>query len=428
MIAPGLALTWLPLVFTLGLSPISATAGLPNGVCTLENQMCEMHENVITIVTGVSSIAECKVICDEEATCQYLTYYKEESPSLSEACVLYTSCDVLRDCKGCITASVACQQLTGLCSQPLESHIGNNLLEFVSDLPEEEDCHAACFTEKLCSFYRFHASTDPVFPGACFLLTHLLAPVLPCQHCRTGLSDCSDTNGCFFLLDDTTVANTTTSLLVTDTFSPTAVQPVALGTCSLNIVAIGGGGGSSNSGAGGGSGHVLATTHNISGHDQLTVTVGAGGQKSSVTSERAGRIAVAEPGQAAPVNPSKDGGAGFCGGGGYGYTKDTIHGYHGGDGGSGGDSGEAGVGTDAGAGGHGTRLDLMDVMIEGFTLTPGQGGVHRSTTGGGGGGVLINNTGPVGGVERDGQGFGAGKGFVSVNQSGRPGAVILTFK
>ena len=43
-------------------------------------------------------------------------------------------------------------------------------------------------------------------------------------------------------------------------------------------------------------------------------------------------------------------------------------------------------------------------------------------------GVMVDNAGPDGAEERDGQGFGGGKGFVSHNKPGLPGMVILSFE
>jgi hypothetical protein len=72
----------------------------------------------------------------------------------------------------------------------VESHIGDNLVQYLPGTTEEAACWAACQSTETCAFYTHYNDTDPSFPASCFLLSGL-QPVKPCDHCMTGASDCS---------------------------------------------------------------------------------------------------------------------------------------------------------------------------------------------------------------------------------------------
>ena len=43
-----------------------------------------------------------------------------------------------------------------LCSSPVEGTLGQNILEFLPDLPTEAECLLACQTNENCAFYTHH--------------------------------------------------------------------------------------------------------------------------------------------------------------------------------------------------------------------------------------------------------------------------------
>ena len=151
---------------------------------------------------------------------------------------------------------------------------------------------------------------DNDLPGACILLTNLLPPLKDCSSCQTGVMDCS--KRCFFLGGDHGEDEVIYGgVKIVDTHQTIDVQPVALGSCQLVAVAVGGGGsGNSDSyGGGGGSGHIEWKAENITGALEVQVTVGGGGQSSSITTNGTSFL-TAESGSRAS---SEDGGAGYSG-------------------------------------------------------------------------------------------------------------------
>ena len=52
---------------------------LPNGACAITNRMCEIQENIVKIVQEVASLAECRLICQDEPQCGYITYFARDS-------------------------------------------------------------------------------------------------------------------------------------------------------------------------------------------------------------------------------------------------------------------------------------------------------------------------------------------------------------
>ena len=152
--------------------------------------------------------------------------------------------------------------------------------------------------------------------------------------------------------------------MITNTHETKAVHLVALGSCELVIVAVGGAGdggdSSSNSCGGGGSGYVVWKAQNMTGTMELEVSVGGEGSKSSVRSN--GTIIVeADRGESGDDGDSSghpsSGGDGYCGGGGGGSD-------HAGKGGENGKDGEYGSGSYAGSGGSGSALDVSAIPIK----------------------------------------------------------------
>ena len=110
----------------------------------------------------------------------------------------------------------------------------------------------------------------------------------------------------------------------------------------------------------------------------------------------------------------KDGGDGYCGGGGQGYDNDN-----GGDGGTDGGDGDNGS---IGRGGEGTGQDISTYTFRTWTLTPGAGGGRSEDNAGGGGGVLVDGAGPD---ANNYQGRGFGGGGSGYNDDGLQGVILI---
>ena len=167
---------------------------LPDGSCAIEGMACNMQDNIIQIVNDISSITECRILCHDEQSCTYMTFYGPESFPFSDTCVLYSSCEELFSCDDCKTEDSSCLPVEfQLCSSAVESHMGDNLLRFLPNIEDEAECKGECTAQTGCLYYTYHNLSDPGVPGGCFLLSNLdlTVPLQTCQHCMTGPLDCT---------------------------------------------------------------------------------------------------------------------------------------------------------------------------------------------------------------------------------------------
>ena len=108
---------------------------------------------------------------------------------------------------------------------------------------------------------------------------------------------------------------------------------------------------------------------------------------------------------------------GYSGGGG--SSGDDVYG---GDGGSDGSDGEDG---NYGNAGLGSGVDVANITLQHFTLSPGEGGKATGYFGAGGGGVLVNSQGPEREDNTEGEGYGGGG--CGNSPTSNPGVVLLDF-
>ena len=116
-----------------------------------------MEDNIIGIVNDISSILECRNLCYDEQSCAFITFYGPDSFPFSNTCVLYSACDSLFSCVDCTTEDRDCLPVEfKLCSSPVESHMGDNLLQFLPNIDDEAECKGECTKQSGCSYYTFH--------------------------------------------------------------------------------------------------------------------------------------------------------------------------------------------------------------------------------------------------------------------------------
>ena len=153
-----------------------------------------MQDNIISINTGVSTLVYCRQLCHDEPACAFLTYYGPDSFPFSDNCILYSSCEGLYPCENCFTEESSCLPVDfQVCSSSLESHLGDNMLQFITNVEDEANCKSKCSGVDDCTFYTYHNLSDPGIPGGCFLLSNLDlgVPLKSCPHCKTGPLDCT---------------------------------------------------------------------------------------------------------------------------------------------------------------------------------------------------------------------------------------------
>ena len=141
-----------------------------------------MHDNVLDILPDIASLEQCRVICQDAPSCAFLTHFGSDSYPFKETCMLFSECSELHAYPDCITEEAACW---ALCSSPVESQMSGNLVQFLPDVEDERLCRDGCRNHTSCKYYTHHNNSDPFFPaGACFLMSGLEEPLLPCDFCR----------------------------------------------------------------------------------------------------------------------------------------------------------------------------------------------------------------------------------------------------
>ena len=169
---------------------------MSNGACLSNGQACEIHDNFVSVFPGILTLDQCRLLCTDEAQCVFLTYFGPDNFPLVNTCMIFTDCPILDNCVDCVTEKRNCDSLTiPLCSSPVETEIGQNFVGLVTDIESERDCRAECFRNSQCDFYTHRSLVDAFDPGSCWLLSGPLhGPVVPCDHCMTGASNCTNSS------------------------------------------------------------------------------------------------------------------------------------------------------------------------------------------------------------------------------------------
>ena len=387
-----------------------AVSGSPHIDCFVDRQECEISaDNLIHTFLGITSINECRLLCEDEVTCIAFTHFGSNSHPFPDGCLLFSSCIERRPCQNCTTGS---SQTECRCSIPFSGDVTpDNFVNLIGSVPDEFACKKLCIVESSCDMYTYYDSEDLVQPRTCILMTSsgLQKAVEPCENCFTGPGQCKVNQTC-----QAAVITNGTATNVGFAEESSNVELVANEKdcfVDLDVVAIGGGGnyvGATYGGAG--SGYVEVEVIRLSINDPLMkVTVGSAGGPSMVeVGEEV--LLEAAPGEGPD---SVKGGDGYSGGGGLGGSAR---------GGSDGGDGEDGTDT-AGGSGSGLNLDLLS--MKSFILTPGGGGDPGSSShGGGGGGVIVNGKIP-GDNQYMGKGYGGGAADFSNADKGYPGCVLV---
>ena len=267
----------------------------------------------------------------------------------------------------------ACSPLPKDClSAPMMGHMGENLISVHPNIENELGCRSLCQAEDQCNFFTYFGSNDLRYQETCFLLSTLKEPFINLgynhgQDFVTGTKKCLSNNQCELMVAE---KNTTSaSEMFTEVLDYTStVHAVAVGTCSLTVVAVGGGDASCNTFRGGGSGYVEWEQISVKGSLMLDLRVGGPGRVTAV------KVASNWGGVGGPGGPlgtlvvQAEGGTYEGGEGGHGYSGgggDGTDGAGGGDGGSDGGDGQDGSRS---AGGKGSGLDVSTIPVTGFRL------------------------------------------------------------
>jgi len=423
--------------------------------CFGDNQACVANENLIEAFPGVTTIEECKKLCTDNADCQVITHFGPENYPFRNMCMIFRNCSKQNSCKDCRTEAKTCFQN---CNVKLDGPVTDNL-GILTNVAEESDCLLNCEKNPSCKFYTYYTARDSKNPKLCVLLRDIVGPVQPCYNCHTGFPACKNihADACHFTVEDSDTSVkaykfTNTSQAANVYFPAEFLFP----SCQVTILAMGGGGdGYSMHGGGGGCITTAALSSLSSKH--LKVNVGAGGNESSVSTIQPTHTAYGRPHRIFPNSPyplrpygnhmpSSLASGKQC------STQENHAGHQSlevcpaplivrapagarsSNGGTfspncGTDGGSAGgiLGTYKDPSGRGSGVNISNITLENFQLTPGAGGAGNGSYGGGGGGLLVDGEGPHPFSSLfDGQGYGGGKSVAG--DSAHPGIVIIEVK
>jgi len=375
--------------------------------CASEGEACVIHEDsLLDTFGGVTTVEECRQLCQDTEGCEYLTYFNASGDLFREVCYTFSSCEETYSCQNCASETQWCY---AVCGKRFYGVIGNNLIDVAGDVDSESDCKDICKSTDTCTYYTYFTEDD-LHSKACVLLSSLMGPFQNCDTCLTGAVDCKGFGDCSLQYN----GESHRSLMFTKPGLDINVTtpPFTSSECQLRVLAIGGGG-KGNSG-GGGSGYIQFYSETFTAETFISLTVGDWRQSSSVTVND--QTVMAAPGNDAGVA----GADGYSGGGG--YINNSNRGC---DGGTDGSDGE----DCSYDGGHGTGDDVTAYKMKNFVLTPGAGGKCYNRYGGGGGGVMVNGEGPQRESDNQGEGYGGGgalhsRGGISV-YDGLPGVILM---
>lgn len=155
--------------------------------CFVDNEECEIHgDNLIQTYMGVTTLAECSQLCEDDRACTTFTFFETDGHPLNEACLLFSTCATRRSCHNCVTGS---SQDSCACSVKFDGDISaDNFVDIVPDVPDELTCKRNCAENDNCSIYTFYDQYHQLNPNVCFLLKSggLRRPVIPCKNCSSG--------------------------------------------------------------------------------------------------------------------------------------------------------------------------------------------------------------------------------------------------
>ena len=302
-------------------------------------------ENLISAVAGINTVAECRQLCRDIEDCNVISHFGPNSSPFHSYCLMFSNCTVLHDCPDCWSKDKVCFDS---CDNQVNGEVFDNALEIITDVPDEPTCLLRCKENPACEFFTHNTGVDLNYPDLCVLQSELAGPLTACEHCRTGVSDCSD-HSCSFVVgsDDTPLSSFMfTESAITTTLTISLMDQLL---CELNVVAVGGGG--SGYKGGGGSGYISTISLPLP-FPQLVVRVGGPGEESTIGTPDQLLLSASPGGDGG----GHYGGDGFCGGG------------SGSPGALGGEDGGDGLGS---GGGQGSGLDLSSIHLLNFSLSPG---------------------------------------------------------
>ena len=110
--------------------------------CSSEGVECEFDEsNLIDAVMHVMSLEECRQMCLDQESCQFISYYDDSAAPVSHLCQMFGSCDTLTTCAHCATENMACYTY---CGASVVGDLDENVQDLLTNIESEHDCKRSC--------------------------------------------------------------------------------------------------------------------------------------------------------------------------------------------------------------------------------------------------------------------------------------------
>ena len=102
--------------------------------CSVDLHHCVFEDNILAVINDLPSLEECRMECQAEKACQFITYYDPDyaiTDPFAGSCILFSQCSLTSSnkgdniCQGCVTLNTTCRPPVKPCSAPVQ---GGDLL------------------------------------------------------------------------------------------------------------------------------------------------------------------------------------------------------------------------------------------------------------------------------------------------------------
>ena len=141
-------------IFSLLLTAASgAGAGDPRDspvTCSSEGVVCDFSEdNLLDQVPGVATLDQCRELCLDVDTCQYISYFDQHATPVSNFCKLFSTCETINNCTNCYTEDIDCRT----CGTNAIGGLVDNVQDVIPHIKSEIECKKLCLMSSTCTFY-----------------------------------------------------------------------------------------------------------------------------------------------------------------------------------------------------------------------------------------------------------------------------------
>ena len=146
----------LSLTIFLVISATAASEGLLQDspvTCSSKGGECLFSEdNLLDAVMHVMSLEECRQMCLDQESCNFISYFDATAAPIAHFCQLFSSCDTVTSCSDCVSENMACYRS---CSENIVGVLDDNVLDVVPNTDSETDCKLSCLNTTGCFFFTF---------------------------------------------------------------------------------------------------------------------------------------------------------------------------------------------------------------------------------------------------------------------------------